>query len=385
MRKQQLGLKRIGVLSLFLAALVLGCRGDKSLVLEEENGVEKQQIKPGLVLYNSTIEQSDAKGQILWRLRTKKVSYSQEDKIARVEGIVGNLYENNGIILQLSAEGGKVTGEGKEIHMQGNILVIDTRNRVELRGEEVVWKPEENYLRLTGKNHIKASHENMVVLAKEAEYNTKKQILSLKDNIKATTKQPTLQLSTSHLDWRVGEDKIVGDKPLTIIRHQNGLITDIVKTNRGEVDLNRHIATIRDKVEYQSLNPLLQAATSRLVWYYDKREVEAPEAIILRQPGEEVTISANRASFHMEEKKVYLGKGVYGKNYMRKLEIYADNAVLDLGVSPSQIQATGNVSYRQSQPPLLVSGIKAWGSLGDKNIFVQGDGKTQVLTTIEIK
>lgn len=385
MRKQQLGLKRIGVLSLFLAALVLGCRGYKSLVLEEENGGEKQQIKPGLVLYNSTIEQSDAKGKILWRLRTKKVSYSQEDKIARVEGIVGNLYENNRIILQVGAEGGEVTGEGKEIQMRGNILVIDTRNRVELRGEEVVWKPEENYLRLTGKNHIKASHEKMVVLAKEAEYNTKKQILSLKDNIKATTKQPTLLLSTSHLDWRVGEDKIVGDKPLTIIRYQNGLVTDMVKTNRGEVDLNGHIATIRDKVEYQSINPLLQAATSRLVWYYDKREVEAPEAILLRQPGEEVTISANRASFHMEEKKVYLGKGVYGKNYMGKLEIYADNAVLDLGVSPSQIQATGNVSYRQSKPPLLVSGIKAWGSLGDKKIFVQGDGKTQVLTTIEIK
>ncbi|MCS6942796.1 MAG: LPS export ABC transporter periplasmic protein LptC [Geminocystis sp.] len=385
MKKPQPMLTKVVVSSLCLSLLMGACQGKKSTVLDEENSGEKQQIKPGLVLYNSIIEQSNARGQLLWRLRTKRVSYTQEDKIAKVEGIIGNLYENNRIILQLSADGGEVTGEGKEIYMQGNILVVDTRNKVELKGEKVVWKPEENYLKLTGKNKIKASHENMVVLAEEAEYDTKRQILRLKDNIKATTKQPTLQLSTSRLDWQVAEDKIIGDKPLTVIRYQDRLVADIIKTDRGKVDLNQHIATISGNVEYQSLNPLLIAATSRLVWYYDKRQVEAPETVLLKQPKEEVTITANRVNFDMEDKKVYMRGGVYGRNHSRKSEIYADEALWDLAVSPAQIQATGNVSYKQSEPPLLVRGIKAWGSLASENILVEGIGNAQVVTTIEIE
>jgi len=136
---------RIVGLSLCLI-LLSGCQTTENPTpIETEDKLSKPPIEQGLVLYNSVLEQSNADGQTLWRLKTDKVVYTQDKKIAKLENLTGNLFENGEIILKVSADYGEIRSDGKEIYLNDNILAVDPRNQAELRGHYVEWKPEKNY------------------------------------------------------------------------------------------------------------------------------------------------------------------------------------------------------------------------------------------------
>jgi len=365
---------------LCLCFFLVSCQGQSQPPQEVNDNEANREVEQGLVLYNSTIEQSNADGNTLWRISTEKAIYAQDNQSAKIEEIVGNLFENNEIILKVKADRGEVTKEGKEIFLEGNILVIDPRNKAEFRGEEVVWKPEDNFLVVTGQDKIKASHEKLVVTAKEGIYNTKNQVLELSKDVFATTNKPTLQLTTEHLYWRIPQAKVIGNKPLNMIRFDEKIITDKLNSQQVEVDLNNSVAVISGNVEYQSIKPSLQAATTRVVWYYGDRIMESNQPTKLIQPDKGTTLTANFVKFNLEENQVYLQEGIYGETKDKESEIYADKMVWN--VDNEEINAEGNVYYRQLNPDLNLKGIKAWGNLRDKNITVQGDNSTRVITNI---
>ncbi len=363
-----------------LCFLLISCQGDNQPPQEINNNDTNREVEQGLVLYNSTIEQSNANGDTLWRISTEKAIYSQENQSAIIEKIVGNLFENDQIIMKVSADGGEVAKEGKEIFLRGNILVIDPRNQAEFTGEEVVWKPEENFLVITGKDQIKASHEKLVVTAKEGIYNTQNQVLELNKDVLATTNKPTLQLKTQHLYWQIPQNKVIGNKPLNLLRFDDNIVTDKLDTQQIEVDLNTSVAVISGNVEYQSVKPSLQAATTRVIWYYGDRIMESNQATQLIQPDEETNLMANIVKFNLAENQVYLQDGVYGYTKDNDTEIYADKMVWN--VDSQEINAEGNVFYKQLNPDVNLKGVKAWGNLKDKNVTVQGDSNTKVITNI---
>lgn len=363
-----------------LCFLLVSCQGNNQLSQEISDSETKREVEQGLVLYNSTIEQSDANGDILWRISTEKAIYSQDNESAKIKKIVGNLFENNQVILQVSADEGEVTREGKEIFLRGNILVIDPRNKAEFRGEEMMWKPEENFLRVTGKEKIKASHEKLIVTAKQGIYNTKNQVLELNQDVLATTNKPNLQLTTEHLYWQIPDNKVIGNKPLNLVRYEDNLVTDKLNTQQIEVDLNHRLAIVSGNVEYQSLKPSLQAATARVIWYYGDRFMESNQATQLRHPEKGTNLTANIVKFNLAKNEVYLENGVYGYTEDNDLEIYADKIIWN--VNNQEMNAEGNIFYKQLNPDVNLKGIRAWGNFQDKNITVQGDEKTKVVTNI---
>lgn len=365
-----------------LCFLLVSCQNNQPPE-EINNNQTKREVEQGLVLYNSTIEQSDANGDTLWRISTEKAIYSQDNESAKIKKIVGNLFANNQIILKVSADEGEVTREGKEIFLRGNILVVDPRNKAEFRGEEVMWKPEEHFLKVTGKEKIKASHEKLVVTAKQGVYNTQNQVLELNQDVLAITNKPTLQLTTQHLYWRIPDNKIIGNKPVNLVRYENNIVTDKLNTQQVEVDLNNRIAVVSGNVEYQSLKPSLQGSTTRITWYYSDRHLEANQGTQLIQPEEGTKLTANIVKFNLGENRVYLEEGVYGYTKDKEVEIYGDKVLWN--VDNQEINVEGNVLYQQKNPDMNLKGVKAWGSLKDKNMMVEGDGQTKVVTTIYLQ
>ncbi|WP_308254477.1 LPS export ABC transporter periplasmic protein LptC [Geminocystis sp. GBBB08] len=242
------------VSAIFLCFLLISCQGNNSL-RGKDNSNFKREIEQGLVLYNATLEQSNADGKILWRLTTKKATYTQDKKTAVLEDLKGNLFEHGKIILQVSAKRGEIKNDGKEIYLSEEIIAFDTRNKAEFKGQEVMWKPDEHFMIMTGEKGIKANHTKLVASAKEAKYNTKDQVVELSKNIVANTKNPPLQLKTEHLYWKIPDNKIIGNSFLEMVRYKDKLVTDKIKTNQAEVDLNTNIAVINGDVEYQSLKP----------------------------------------------------------------------------------------------------------------------------------
>lgn len=365
---------------LFLCCLLASCQVNNQPVEETNNSPVKREVEQGLILFNSTLEQSNAQGKILWRLKTEKATYSPDKQTAKLEKLTANLFNNDILILQISADKGKLKKDGKEIYLQENIIAFDPRNQAEFRGEEVIWIPEENIMTITGKGGVKGNHAKLTVRAVQAKYNTENQILELEKNIIATTNNPSLQLKTQHLYWQIQQEKVIGNEKLELIRYEDKIVTDRLKTNTIEVDLNSNIATINGNVEYQSFQPLLQAATSKIIWYYAQREMESNEPITLVQSQEGTTITANRGKFNLTTNQVNLQGGIYGKTAANQAQIYADK--LNWNLDTQNIDAHGNVYYQQLDPDLNVTGKTATGNLKSKNIIVEGNNNDPVTTVI---
>ncbi|WP_373479766.1 LPS export ABC transporter periplasmic protein LptC [Geminocystis sp.] len=364
---------------IFLCFLLVSCQGNKQETQVKDTNF-KREVEEGLVLYDATLEQSNADGKTLWRLSTKKATYTDDKKSAILEGITGNLFENGKIILQVSAKKGEVKNDGKEIFLSEEIIVFDPRNKAEFKSQEVIWKPEENVISMTGKKGIIANNAKLIVTAEKALYNTKTQLLELNKNIFANLRNPSLQLKTEHLYWQIPEDKIIGNTLLNMIRLDNKLVTDKIKSDQVEIDLNTNIAIINGNVEYQSLKPPLQGATSQIIWNFADRKMQSNQATKLLQPEDNMTLTANKVNFNLEENKVYLQEGIYGKAVKNEVEIYADNATWNL--DSQEINADGNVYYKQINPDFNLKGIKAYGKLQDKQMTVEGNQANPVTTLI---
>ena len=365
------------IIGIFLCFSLFSCQSEINQD-EIENSDFNREVDQGLVLYDATLEQSKSDGETLWRLSTEKVVYTQDKKIAKLQNLTGNLFEKGKIILQVSAKKGEIRNDGKEIYLEDDILAFDPRNKAELKGISVEWRPEEHYLMM--ENNIKANHAKLTLTAKQAKYNTKHQFLELSGNIIANTKKPKLQLKTAHLYWKIPEEKLIGNRPLAMTRYEDKIVTDKLTTEQAEVDLNTNIAVIQGNIEYQSLEPPLQGATTRLIWHYQERNIEATKPIQLLQPEDDMTLTANLARLNLAENQVYLQGGIYGEAEENEAKIYADNLVWYL--EKEEIAAQGNVYYQQVNPDFNLRGVKAVGKLQEKNITVTGDYQDKVTTVI---
>jgi LPS export ABC transporter protein LptC len=366
------------LIAFVLCSFLVSCQAKNNQPEAEKESKFNREIEQGLVLYDATLEQSNSQGEILWRLSTEKVVYTQDQKIAKLEGLTGNLFEKGKIILQVSAKKGEIIKDGQEIYLKDDILAVDPRNKAELRGSYVEWKPEENYFIM--QTNIRGNHAKLAITANQAKYDTKKQILELNENIIANTKKPQLQLKTEHLYWQIEQGKIIGDRPLVITRYEEKIVTDKLITEQAEIDLNQNRAVIQGNIEYQSLEPPLQGATNRITWYYKDRQIEANQPIKLFQTKDDMTLTANLAKLNLLEKKVYLQGGVYGEAVDNEAKIYADN--LDWDLNKKEISANGNVYYQQINPDFNLQGVKAVGNLSAKNITVTGNYDQKVMTVI---
>ena len=178
------------IVILLTILLISGCQNqNQSLDNNAENS--NQEVQSGIILSDATIEQSNNDGENFWRLKVGKVTYSEDNKNAIIEDITANLLQNGEIVLKISAENGEVLNDGEEINLMGEIIAFDTRNDMEVRGEKLNWKPEQNYFTL--QENIEIIHEQIRLVTQEAEYNTATQVLQLNQEITANTSEPQLK------------------------------------------------------------------------------------------------------------------------------------------------------------------------------------------------
>jgi len=363
------------LLALIVIVFVGGCQGQQA---DLGNSDIDREVEEGLVLSNATLEQSNHDGQSFWRLQVEKITYSQDNKMATIEGITGNLLENGEIVLKISAQRGEVINDGEKIYLQGEILAVDSRNDIEIMGEKLDWKPEENYLLMT--ENIEVNHTQLRLTTEEAKYYTNAQILELNNDIIANTQEPRLNLKTNFLVWQIEEEKVSAPEPITIDRYEDEAVTDRLSAERGEIDLEKKIVVFIDNINYQSLSPQIQGSAREIVWDYENRIVETDQMIQLVQLEENITMKGNSGRVDLTENKAYLQNSIYGEAAQDEAKIYADSVVWNL--DNQNIDARGNVFYQQLNPPFNFRGDRAEGRLQDKMVKVTGNRTDKVVTTI---
>lgn len=376
MRYYQFGL----FLSLLL--IVSGCGKEKaSSPLPTETNITNptpEDNESRLVFKNITLEQADNNGQALWKLQAKQASYTQEKKVANLEKLAGNLYQDGEIILKISADQGKIEENGEVIWLEGGIVALDPRNKIEIKSEKAQWKPKENMLIVD--SPIRANHPQLQVSAQKGKYFTKEEKLVFNENILAKAIKFFVQLKTEQLTWNIKEEKIIGDRPLDIEKYKNNTVTDRLQAGKGDINLKTEIAYLTDNIEFNSVAPSLQIATKTATWQINSRIITTNNPITIIDKKQQATVTGNRGSINLDQQIARLSDGVSGSSMTQTTKIYSTKLTWD--ISQELFTAEGNVIYQQTDPEFVATGDKAVGKLTEKNITVSSNQGARVVTEI---
>ncbi|AHJ29234.1 Homoserine dehydrogenase [Nodularia spumigena CCY9414] len=325
-----------------------------------------------------TLEQADEVGRPVWKVRSKKAIYTQEKQIGQAEKPVGELYQDGKPIYQIQAEKADIEQDGQKLFLKGKILATDPVNGIVLQGNELEWLPQEDLLIV--RNQINGTHKQLKAVAQEARVKTREQRIEFSGGVIANSVDPQMQMRSENLTWRIKEEILTSDRPIQIDRYNNNKITDSGKGDAAEVNLKTKIATIKKNAQLNLVDPPTQIVSNSMTWDMNAETVKTNSPISVVQRAENVTVTANKGEMKIQQKIVNLTGNVTAIGQRRqslksnKLIWYLDKKLLE---------AQGNVIYRQIDPPINFTGETAVGNLQTEDIVVKsGTSGRRVVTEI---
>lgn len=326
-----------------------------------------QNFENNLSFNDVTLEQANEQGRPVWKVKAKQATYSQDKKVAQVEGPTGELFQDGKSVYQISGQQGEIQQDGKRLFLKGQIVATDPQNGVVLRGNELEWRPLEDLLIV--RNQLTGTHRQMQVVAQEARAFSRASRIELQGRVVANATDPRLQLRTEHLIWQIKEQKLIGDRPLQIDRYKAKKVTDRATANQGDVFLKPKIVTLRQNAQLALLEPPMQVASNHLSWDLNTETITANQPLRIVHHKEQMTVTAKQGRMDLQKEIVYLTGDVYAVGQRRQV---LTSKMLNWYVSTKLVEAQGNVFYRQVEPPVSFTGQKAVGKLQDQSIVVSG-------------
>ncbi len=337
-----------------------------------------KETKGQLSLNKATLEQSNGKGQPLWKIEVDQATYSLDRQKVKIENIKGNLFQDGQRVLQISAKEGEVYRNGEEVFLKNNVVAIDPRNGVVINADEMEWQPKQDLL--IARKKFTGTHQDLEISATEGRYHSRQEELELVGNILATSRKPRIQLKTEYLKWLIPKHKIVGDRPLEFIRYQDNLITDQLKANSIDINTKEKSVFSQGPFTFKSVNPAVQLVGSHVLWNYRDRNLQSQQTTQVVDYKEQVTLTGNQVYYDQVKKYVGLGGGVQGKSTGNQTEIYSQQALWN--IANKTIEATGNVTYKQQNPRMHLTGDRAIGIIQENQVIVTSDSEKRVVTEI---
>lgn len=354
-------------LLLLLISLMGGCQNNVSQsAAEEENLQNIGRENTELTLNNAVLEQSNSEGNLVWKIKAKRTTYSDDRKIAYLEDITANLLQDKKIILKVKSQQGEVLQQGNIILLRDDVVVTDARNQSVLRGNLVEWRPLQNVLTIT--DNLQINDPSLIVTADTAQYFTDTESLALTGQIIANTSEPSLLLKSDRLLWQIPQQKVIANNPLTIIRYQEDNITDRLLADKAEANLALKTITLNNNVELTSVIPDLKVATNSATWNYQQRFISSEKPIQIVDKTQQITVTGNKGQIDFQSEVAILSNGVKGINNREQTTIYSSQAVWNM--TQQEVVATGNVVYNQTQPKLDLTGDKGVFQLEENRAIV---------------
>jgi LPS export ABC transporter protein LptC len=337
-------------------------------------------IDTELILNNAVLEQSNKQSNTVWKIKANNIVYSEDKKIATLTKVVGNLFQNDMVILKISAESGEVRNQGNIILLENQVIASDPRNNSVINSEQVEWRPQDNLLLI--KSKLIGNHPNLKVVAKSGRYFTDTEKLEIEKDVEATTKQPALQLTSDRLEWNIPQGQVISPGSMKLVRYdQEQTVVDQLISDRAELNLQKHQATLNKNIELITSEPPLQVATDFLTWNYQSRIGKTDQPIQILDRDRHIDLTGNQGEINLQQQLATLQNGVQGINKKTESELYARKVTWKLDTE--QVEATGNVIYEQVKPKARLTGEKAIGTLGNSNITVIGNDKQPVTSVID--
>jgi LPS export ABC transporter protein LptC len=365
-------------LALAFTLTLTGCSG-KPQPQKSPQDNSPQDKESRLTVFGGSLEQFDEAGRPIWKINAQRAKYNKEQKLGQLENPYGELYQDGKVVYKVNAEIADIEEDGKQLQLKGKIVATDPNNGVVLRGNELEWRPKEDLLIV--RNQLNGTHKQLQAVAKEARVKTREQRVDFSGGVAAkSAEEPTVQMQTEHLTWQLKDEKLICDRVVQFQRYKNNQITDRGKGDTAEVFLKTKIINITKNAQIELAEPQVQIISNLMTWNLTTENILTKSPVRVFHRTENILVTGNQGELRIPQKTVYLTGNVnaIGKNRQSlksdKLTWYLDNQL---------VQANGNVTYRQFNPPLTFTGQTATGNLQQENLVVKGgNGNNRVLTEI---
>jgi LPS export ABC transporter protein LptC len=353
-------------LALFLLFNLISC-SNPSLRKPNPENTSAQNTDSNLTFFGVALEQFDEIGRPIWKVKAKQAKYTSEKQIGQAQNPNGELYQDGQIVYKIQAEQADIEQDGKQLFLKGKILATDPRNGIVLQGNELEWRPDEDLLII--RNQINGQHKQLTALAQEARVKTREQRVEFVGSVVANSTEPQLQMRTDNLIWQIKTEKLFSDSPIQIDRYKNNQITDRGKGKGAEINLKTKIANLKKDAQLELFDPPMEITSNSMIWNINTETVTTNTPIKAVHKTENVVVTANQGQMKIPQKTVYLTGNVNAVG-QRRQSLKSNQLIWYL--DKKLVEAQGNVIYRQVQPQLTFNGDTAIGNLQTENIVVQG-------------
>jgi LPS export ABC transporter protein LptC len=358
----------------------LGGRQKQGADRLREGSSDLQKFDNSLTFSNVTLEQADEKGQLWWKVKAAKATYSKDKKIATVEQPDGELYQDGKPIFKLKAAKGEVIQDGKSIVLKGDIIATDLRDGTVMQGKEIEWQPTKDLMSV--RKQFVAQHKKMKLVGEEGRFYSRKREADILGQVIAEVKEPGLRMKTKQLKWWINQERIESQQPLQIDRIEQGKVTDQAAAQKGSYNLKDQIASLQKSAQIFMPSQGLQAKSDELTWNLKQQQVDAKQPITLVNTVQQVTLMGDRGQLNLPQQTAVLTGNVRGLSLSNQANVGADN--LTWFLKTQSFEANGNVTYQQVSPAFNLVGTKATGTIQDQQVQITGgpEADNRVVTEI---
>jgi LPS export ABC transporter protein LptC len=373
---KKVAIRRSGLLCL-CCALTIASNGCGAFQGGEESAPSTptdEAIEKALTFNDVTLEQVDDEGKMVWKVRSPIARYSAENEVTYVERPEGELFRAGELVYKIRAKRGEVYQNGAKILLKEEIVATAVATKAVLEGEELEWLPAEDLLVV--RNNVRGTHPEMEISGNEARAYSRAKRIELTGNAIGTTRQaPVLQLSGEHFVWQIDDRTVTSDRPIQIERYpcenvRDCAATDVAVSDRAQLKIDTKIADFQQNTEIRLTEPPLTVTGDRMVWDLDAQTIDSAQPVTLVQRKQELTFTGQRGRLEIDRKLAELTGGVTGVARNPEANLQADR--MTWSIPTEEFEAQGDVIYRQSEPPMTLSGPKAFGKLRDRNVVVTG-------------
>ncbi|MEM7581528.1 MAG: LPS export ABC transporter periplasmic protein LptC [Cyanobacteria bacterium P01_A01_bin.80] len=362
----------------FSLLTLVSCGGEKPSIEEPVEDESVQEEESNFAFQGVALEQSDEKGQPIWKVNAKQAKYSKEGRKGEAENPDGELYQDGKIVYKIKADKASIRQDGKQLFLKGNIVATDPENGVVLRGNELEWRPKEDLMIV--RNQVNGTHKQLQAVAQEAKVKTREQRIDFFGGVVAKSVQPELQMKTERLTWMIEQEKLIGDRTMQIARFKNNKVTDRGRGDAAEVFLKTKIVNITKNAFIELLDPLVQIASNSITWNLNAENIKTNAPVKMVHRAENITVSGNRGELKIPQNTVYVQGNVRGIG-QKGQSIQSNN--LTWYLDKQSIEASGKVIYGQTDPQLTFKGDSATGNFKTENVVVKGGSSgDRVITEI---
>jgi LPS export ABC transporter protein LptC len=335
-----------------------------------------QPVQGGVNLSNVVLTQTDSQGKLLWKIAAKGVTYGEDQQQLTAKALQGQLYQEGKPLFDLVAGAGSTQIKNQQIRLKGNLQVKDRKQKLVFAGREAFWNPKSGVLSV--RSGLTITHPQVKLWADALQVSKQGQQVRVQGNVLAESRDRRLRVKATRALWlptaqmlEAGLAAENGQQPSVEIEQFKGK-TRLAQALAGQVRANfkTGLISLTDPAQLQLDSSSLLLTSRTLMWDTTKERLSSPELLKIEDRRQKITAMSNTGSFDSSRNLIDL----QGKVEVVGLQ---DGAKLNSNrflwkTDQQRIEALGDVYYQQQSPPFTLKGPRAVGRIADQTVRVSG-------------